>query len=167
MSCSRQQSSAKIRIMSEWNELTKALDVCYSLFLQDIGEPQENVLRLVLVEGKRNPQGESLEIAGHNFEDLHRIEPTDDSRTLELSWPQYVAYSVTNESYGKPEGRETQDSGRLLRRYTSSNFLDYVARSTITTDEYPGAQIHVRVLSENHVVDVVSTGLPILRFLSR
>ena len=151
--------------MSEWTELTKAVDACHSLFLHEIGEPQENVLRLVLVEGKLNPQGESREIGGVRFDELHRVEPTD-SRNLELTWLHYVAYNVTNESFGKPESPATSNSGRLLRRYTSSNFLDYVTRSTIATDEYPGPQIHVRVVSENHIIDVVSARLPTLRILN-
>ena len=39
-------------IMSDWLELMNVIDSCSSLFLRDIGEPEENVLRLVLHEGK-------------------------------------------------------------------------------------------------------------------
>jgi hypothetical protein len=54
--------------MSDWHELVNVIDSCSSLFLRDIGEPQENILRLVLHEGKVTPQSESLEIAGTTIE---------------------------------------------------------------------------------------------------
>jgi hypothetical protein len=77
----------------------------------------------------------------------------------------HIVYAVTNESFASPNGDETEDSGRLLRCYSQSPFLDFVARTTVATKEYPGPYTHVRVLSENHIVDVVSTGIPSLQVL--
>ena len=78
--------------MSDWHELMNVIDSCYSLFLRDIGEPEENVLRLVLHEGKVSPQRESLEIAGTKIDGLHRVYTGTDSRLIELVWRKYVAY---------------------------------------------------------------------------
>ena len=151
--------------MSGWHELATALDTCYTLFLEDLSEPQENVLRLILVGGKRNPESESQTIAGVKFEDLHRVGPTPNSRRFELVWNRYIAYSVTNESFGRPVADEVSYAGKFVRGYLKSEFLDYVARSTIATTEYPGPQMHIRIFSENHIVDVVSTEMPTLRNL--
>lgn len=152
--------------MSDWHELMKVIDSCSSLFLRHIGEPEDNVLRLVLHEGKVSPQGESLEIAGTKIDDLHRVYTGPDSRLIELVWRSYVAYGVTNESLAVEDGTTSPDSGRLLRRYAKSAFLDYVAHATLATDKYPGPYTHVEVLAENHIVDVVSTELPRLHLLS-
>ncbi len=54
----------------------------------------------------------------------------------------------------------------LLRCYARSAFLDYVAISTWATKDFPGPYTHVQVLSENHIVDVVSTEIPSLAVLS-
>lgn len=151
--------------MAEWREIAKSLDSCHSLFLQEIGEPQENALRLVLVEAERSDAAESMQVGGTTIKDLHRVQATERSRTFELIWNQYIVYAVTNESFGSPNGEETKDSGHLLRRYSQSPFLDYVVRATVATKEYPGPYTHVRVLSENHIVDVVSTGFPSLQVL--
>ena len=149
--------------MPEWREIAKSLDSCHSLFLQEIGEPQENVLRVVLVEVERRDAAESMEVGGTIINDLHRVQATERSRAFELIWNQYIVYAVTNESFGSPNGEETKDSWRLLRRYSQSPFLDYVVRTTVATKEYPGPYTHVRVLSENHIVDVVSTVFPRLQ----
>jgi hypothetical protein len=151
--------------MSDWHELMNVIDSCSSLFLRDIGEPEDNVLHLVLHEGKVSPQSESLEIGGTRIDGLHRVYTGADSRLIELVWRKYVAYGVTNESFAVQDGTSSQESGRLLRRYSNSAFLDYVAHATLATDKYPGPYMHVEVVAENHIVDVVSTELPSLHLL--
>jgi hypothetical protein len=152
--------------MAEWSEIAKLLDSCYSLFLHEMGEPREGVLRLLLLEAKRSDEEISTQVGGAIIEGLYRVQAVNDSRAFELIWNQYIAYSVTSESFASANGDETDDSGRLLRCYSQSPFLDYVARTTIARKEYPGSYTHLRVLSENHIVDVVSTvswrNIPIL-----
>jgi len=106
-------------------------------------------------------------VGGVTIEGLHRVHPTDGSRVFELIWNQYIAYAVTNESFATPNGDENADSGRLLRCYSQSPFLDYVARTTVATAEFPAPYTHARVLSESQIVDVVSTGVPTFRVLQR
>jgi hypothetical protein len=143
------------------SQLAGTLDSCHSLFLKAISEPQENALSLLVVESFVSPDSESMEIAGARIEGLHRVAPTSESREFELVWNNYVTYIVTNESYAAPEnGQSIAGSGRLIQQYEQSDFLIYVGRSTIATAEYPGPLIHLRILCENHVVDVVSTEFP-------
>jgi hypothetical protein len=164
--CYHSLTAATIATMTEWHELVSTIDSCHSLFLREIGEPEENILRIVLHEGRVNSESESQNVGGVIIENLHRVEPTSDSLVIELIWPQYIAYSVTNESFSKPEGSEAADSGRLLRRYSKSSLLDHIARSTIATKEYPGEFHHFQVVAEMHVVDVVSMGMPTFRVLN-
>lgn len=151
--------------MAEWRKVAKSLDSCHSLFLKQMGEPQENVLRILLVEAARSDETESMQVGGAIIKDLHRVQTTERSRTFELIWNQYILYAVVNESFGASNGEETDDSGRLLRRYSRSPLLNYVARTTVATSAYPGPYTHVRVLSENHIVDVVSTEIPSIQVL--
>jgi len=46
--------------MAEWSEIAKLLDSCYSLFLHEMGEPREGVLRLLLLEAKRSDEEISM-----------------------------------------------------------------------------------------------------------
>ena len=153
--------------MSEWNELLRIVAPCDSLYLREIGEPKRNTLRLVLAEGKVSSQVESLEFGGSRIENVRGVKVTADSLVIELAWQQYIAYAVMNESFSQPEGSEFDDSVRLLRRYSDSSFLAHISRATIATEEYPGHFEHVQVVSETHIVDVVSTELPSYRVLSR
>ena len=131
--------------------------------MEQIGEPSGNVLRLVVAETFVRAEAESRNIAGVIFEGLHRIEPTENSRRFELIWDSYIAYSVTNESFGSTQGPGSLDSGRHLRHYTESPFLTFVRCSTIATHEYPGPYIHLQLLTESHIVDVVSENSPLMR----
>ncbi len=149
--------------MTEWAELLRIIDSCHSLFLYEIAESETDGLRLVLREGRVSPLAESIQVGSTRIENGHRVEPTIDSLVIELVWQGYVSYGVTNESFSKPEGRETPDSGRLLRRYLDSSFLAHISRSTIATEDYPGRFEHFQVISENHIIDVASMRLPTYR----
>lgn len=149
--------------MGEYAEIALVVDSCRSLFLREISEPSQNTLRLVLVEGIMDDEVESITFAGTNIDNVRRVRATKESRVLEIIWNNYIAYVVTNESYSTAD--ESPHSGRLLRRYSQSPFLEYVQRSTCATDQYPGPSIHLCVVSETHIIDVVSTNMPTLRLL--
>jgi hypothetical protein len=147
-------------------ELADAIDSCHSLFLREICEPEENTLRLVVQETFVNPKAEARAVGGTTIEDCHRIESTAASRLFELGWNQYIAYGVTNESFALPDDeRAKRSSGRLFRIYTESPFLNYVSRATFASDKYPGPFTHICIVTEMHVVDVVSTQAPEIRLL--
>ena len=152
--------------MTELAELTRIIDSCYTIFVDEISEPEQNVLRLVLQEAEMSPETVSHKIGGTIIENLHPVEPTGRSRTLELMWKRYIAYSVTNESFASPDDdSEVRVSGRLLRTYSKSHFLDFVSHATIANEQYPGPSTHFCVVSENHVIDVVSTQMPEIQIL--
>lgn len=73
---------------------------------------------------------------------------------FEVQWPRYVAYSVRNESYTAWDDYE-EFTGRRLRVYTKSRFLDYV-RSATGPWGLSAEPKHWGVVCENHVVDVMS-----------
>jgi hypothetical protein len=147
-------------------ELTEIIDSCYTIFMSEISEPEQNVLRLVLQEAEASPETVSHNIGGTVIENLHPVEPTERSRTFELKWKQYIAYSVRNESFASPDDdSEVRVSGRLFRTYSKSHFLDFVRRATIATEQYPGPYTHFCLVSDCHVIDVISTRLPEVQIL--
>jgi len=152
--------------MTELAELTQMVDSCYTIFVREISEPEENVLRLVLQEAEKSPETVSHKIGGTVIENLHPVEATERSRTFELRWEQYIAYSVTNESFASPDGdSDVRASGRLFRTYSKSHFLDFVSRATIASEQYPGPFTHFCVVSECHVIDIISTQMPEIQIL--
>ncbi len=152
--------------MTELAELTQMVDSCYTIFVREISEPEENVLRLVLQEAEKSPESVSHKIGGTVIENLHPVEPTELSRTFELRWKQYIAYSVRNESFASPDDdSDVRASGRLFRTYSKSHFLDFVSRATIASEQYPGPFTHFCVVSECHVIDIISTQMPEIQIL--
>ena len=62
---------------------------------------------------------------------LGPVESVEGCKTFELSWKRYAAYLVTEELIGAGGTYDDEIyTGRLLRVYTKSHFLDYLARDT-------------------------------------
>jgi len=135
------------------------LDACSSLFLREIGEPRQNCLRLLIEEAFVLPEEVTVTLGGTEITGAHPVRSTANSRLFEIIWDNYVAYSVTNESYGTLNDSE-EFSGRFARLYGKSHFLDYLSRATLRCKEYPGPLQHVQLVCECHIVDVVATKFP-------
>lgn len=140
------------------------IDTCDNLFLEEIGEPADNALRLKLVEarpgGAPGPvDAEPDAVLRELLRTSTRIEHGPGCKIIELYWPSYVAYSVRNESYCVPDEYETFD-GRLFLRYTRSRYLDFVASATFADAGYPGPFVHYGIFCLNHIIDVVSVTPP-------
>jgi hypothetical protein len=138
------------------------IDSCHSLFLREITEPRESSLRLVLEEAFVLPEEVTVAVSGVEIKGGHPVRSIEGSRLFEIIWDSYVAYSVRNESYVTLDESE-ELTGRSARIYSKSHFLDYVSRATFACDEHPGPMQHVELVSECHVIDVVSTTLPRVR----
>jgi hypothetical protein len=138
------------------------IDSCYSLLVREITEPRENSLRLMIEEAFLLPEEVTVAVGGTEITGGHPIRSVEGSRLFEIIWDFYVAYSVRNESYVARDESEVF-SGRFARVYSRSHFLDYVSRATFACNEHLGPMQHVALVSENHIVDVVSTALPRVR----
>ena len=99
---------------------------------------------------------------------LHQARPIisgPGDRTVELIWPAYVAYSVIDESYAERDPNAPPHDGRVVHRLERSLFLDHLRRASFAGDEYPGPLVHHRIVTEQHVVDLVSDRPPEIRRL--
>jgi hypothetical protein len=132
-----------------------------SYFLRDIGEPDDNVLRLVILEG--GPAGPEQEVDGTDLKAIPVL-PLPESRPLELVWDNYVVYAVRNESFVNAEHVRPVSQAMLTER-TGTEFLAFVTRSTMAGDAYPGPLRHWELLCLNHVIDVAAVSAPAIREL--
>jgi len=138
------------------------IDSCKWLFLRELSEPEENSLRVVVEEARADGPPEDIVILGKLIRGTRPIESVEGCRLFELVWPSYVAYSVRNESFTSWDDSE-QWEGKLFRRYSKFHFLDFVARGTLATEQYPGPLRHWCLVCFRHIVDVVGCEEPELR----
>jgi hypothetical protein len=134
------------------------------LFLTEIGEPEDNVLRLVIEEARASGEPEEMRIGDVTLSGVRPIVSDDSCYAYEVVFDSYVAYSVRNESYTSEDKSEVF-TGNLFRVYSKSRFRDYVNAATFATDEYPGKLSHYEIVCENHIVDVVSVAEPEISIL--
>lgn len=130
-------------------------------YLEEIGEPADNTLRIVVVEAAA--QGPETEVPNLQIT-AREITPISDQKPIEIFWEEYIAYSVRNESYAIPEEGQPPLQSMLSER-TDTAFLAFVAKSTLATNEYPGPFRQWELVCLNHVIDVASTSAPIIRSL--
>jgi len=150
----------------EEHPVWKQIDGSAYLFLNRLYEPRDNALTIILEEAVANEtkRGPTV-IAGVSLGDACPIEPTSECSVFKLEWKSYVSYCVTEEMHGSCGKYDDEEYvGRLLRVYTRSHFLDFIAKDT-------GAHFepyrHYKIACQNHNVDVVSAAPPELQSLSR
>lgn len=156
--------------MSEQTALDE-LNVVECLFLRHLSEPRDNSLRLVVQEAVVNQsvrvrrEFPELPELTEILKDAWPIESIEGCKTFELFWESYAAYLVTNESVGTiaPGGYGDEVfTGKHLRIYTKSHFLDHLARDTGPLDPIQ----HYKLMCENHLIDVAAYGPPVIRVIA-
>jgi hypothetical protein len=141
------------------------IDSCKYLYLREVGEPRDNQLRVVVEEAGTGPFPESRTVAGVAFTELHAIESNENSRLFEIIWEHYIAYNIMNESYARVDDYDVAQSGKLMKIYSRSHFLDYLALASIASEDYPGPFRHYCLICLNHVIDVACSTPPTINLL--
>ena len=149
----------------DWEHGARQINDCEYLLVEEIRPLNNLALGLVIVEAKaqdRQVKPKNSSDWEKIFADAKPIEPDPSCRLFQLLFDEnsMISYSVLNESYSKyPESYE-QFTGKLFRLFSSSYLLDYTAKSTIASAEYPGPLQHYQIATLNHVIDVISTKPP-------
>jgi hypothetical protein len=148
--------------MSNNPELDSLNSVKY-LFLRRLSEPRDNSLRLVVEEAIENRLAPAPAPSDNPELDeiLKRswpIESIQGCKTFELTWSRYAAYLVTEELIGSGGSYDDETyTGKLLRVYTKSHFLEYLARDT-------GGHVepvqHYKLICLNHLIDIGAYASP-------
>jgi hypothetical protein len=151
----------------EDHEVWKKIDSSAYLFLNKLTEPRDNALRIVLDEAVASPAeaGPKMFPGGINLGESTPIKPTSNCLIFVLNWKSYVAYCVTEEMVGSCGKYEDEIyTGRLIRSYSKSHFLDFIEKNT-------GAHFepyrHYKIACLNHIIDIVSSSEPELQAISR
>jgi hypothetical protein len=105
------------------------------LYLREVSEPRDNSLKLVVEEAVVNRSGAAklpaeLEAV---LTDASPVGSVKGCRVFELYWKRYAAYLVTEEMVGSTsmDGYDDESyTGKIVRVYTRSHFLDHLARDT-------------------------------------
>ncbi|WP_445145037.1 hypothetical protein [Dyella sp. Tek66A03] len=153
--------------MIETDAQIEAIRSAKYLYLGSISEPEDNCLRLVILEATSdllpNQAIEPLEVMGlpaGPFSEAKPILHGPGCRIFEVVWESYIGYAVQNESFHLPEPKESEGAGRLFVRYTKSTYLDYLAKVTFATADFPGPFVHWRIYCLNHTIEVASMAAP-------
>jgi len=136
------------------------------LYMDSISEPQDNCLRLVILEATRDVlpgqmagPAEVTALPGP-FSAARPILHGTGCRIFEIVWESYIGYAVQNESFHVPEPKESEGEGRLFVRYTKSVYLDYLAKVTFASADFPGPFVHWGIYCLNHTIEVASMAAP-------
>jgi hypothetical protein len=134
------------------------------LYLTEIGEPEDNVLRLVIEQATTSDEESDLKIGNTLITGLRDIVSDERCFSYEIIFESYIAYSVLNESFAQVDKLEVF-TGNLFRIYSKSHFLDYVKVATFASEDYPGIFSHYEIVALNHIVEIASVGSPQINVL--
>ena len=136
------------------------------IYLTEIGEPDVNVLRIVIEEAKVSSETEDIDLGTAKITDVHPIISDETCFAYEVIFGSYIAYAVLNESYASVDEYEKY-TGRFFRVYSKSHFLDYIGAATFATEDYPGKFTHYEIACLDHVVEVITIDEPEIKLLRR
>jgi hypothetical protein len=149
-----------------------AIRSCKYLYLDAISEPEDNQLRIVILEATTGATVSEQQLAAEDNEAIRlilagskAIEHLEGCKKFELVWEIYIGYSVVNESYSNGEPESSNGKGRLLVEYEKSEYLEYLSRASFATADYPGPYKHWALYCLNHTIDVASQVEPRVRIL--
>ncbi len=152
------------------NDPISAIEACEFLYLHAVSEPEEGGVRLVVHEAKTGGPVEADILASEPLPELKKILAESsaivhgpDCKVFTITWDKYIGYCVENESFALPEPSSSIGEGRLLRTYSQSVYLDFIAKASFASPEYPGPFKHWAVLCLDHIINVVSTEEPTIR----
>ena len=134
------------------------------LYLTDISEPEDNVLRLVIEEARAGGEPEELKIGEVLLSGASPVVSDEHCNAYEILFGSYVAYCVRNESF-VGQNKSGEFVGRLFCVYSKSHFLDYVRVATFASDDFPSKLNHYGINCLNHITDVVSVEEPVISIL--
>jgi hypothetical protein len=138
------------------------------LYLRQLAEPRDNSLTAVVEEAVVNRAG----VASFHPEleailkDASPIESVKGCRVFEIHWKRYAAYLVTEELVGSNSATGYDDehyTGKVLRVYTKSHFLDHLARDT---GGHTDPVQHHKLVCLNHLIDVAAYAPPEVRVVA-
>ncbi|MGI4797482.1 MAG: hypothetical protein ACRYG8_26235 [Janthinobacterium lividum] len=158
----------------DFTTLLADIDTCPSFYLRRLWEPRDNELSIIIDEAKSSPSLRAdltleektgierglVDMGGSPYTFLSML---PDSRAFSLTWQQYKAYHVTNETYDVRDKDDLVTAGRLVKLFERSAYLDYINMRTFDMPDIRGPLAHVGVFCLNHSIDVVGFGLPVIR----
>jgi hypothetical protein len=146
--------------------LLEQIDQHEYLELTEIGEPDPNVLRIVVAEAKASSETRDIDLGTAKITDVHPIISDETCQEYEIIFGSYIVYAVLNESYASVDESE-KFTGQFFRMYSKSHFLDYARAATLATEDYPGKFTHYEIVCLDHIVEVISVDEPEITILRR
>lgn len=132
------------------------IDSSHSLYLTRIEEPEDNTLSLIIEEARPVGSEEDIEVGGVIIPNSREIVSDESCSAWKISFDNYIAYSVRNESFTFLDPGEER-TARLFCLYTKSKFIDYVREATIAKSVFPElTSQHYSINCLNHIIDVIS-----------
>ena len=119
---------------------------------------EETDLELCIVVDEAKVPGGELE----TFDNATAYGPIVSDETCKrykITFKNYVAYSVTNETCAGGDSDE-EFTGKVFRTYSKSQFLAYIASSTSGLIDVLSPYTHYEIVTLNQVIDVAATREP-------
>ena len=136
------------------------LDEFYASFLH-AAMYTEGDLRIIVAEGFRAAEPEDITIAGRVIKGTYAIDPSEESRLVEVRFSRPIAWQLVDESFTAGNEYELREDKFALQVLTQSRYLDYVLLNHGWFKEMGrGPGKHYRVWTENEVIDVVACEAP-------
>lgn len=137
-------------------------------YIENVAD-QGNTLTILIQEATGLGPEEEQTISSIDLGVAREIVPNGSDRLLEISWENYVGFSVLNESYANVD-EANQNHERKYKfavgQPSAGWFVEYMRQAAFADDNYPGPLKYWEVVGNDHVVHIWSNVEPKVRLMT-
>ena len=117
-------------------------------------------LWLVLVECGPAAKPETLELLGHRFEPVHRLEPLNGGKRVIVHFTGVICFHVFDENSRLEDAGGEEREPDVLALHKNSTLIAWLKESTVLHLLEPGAWLHYSLLTANEYYHVITETQP-------
>ena len=140
------------------------IDDSHTLFLDKIEySSNDKMLNIFVLEGIKTEVAEPLELPGGiTLDNSYALKTTIESRKYLIKFEDPVTWQTVDESFTTFNEDEKRDSDGFIQIIKNSEYFKYVTQNHGWYEENIGKGTHIRVWTENEVIDVVCCSEPVI-----
>ncbi|WP_423148127.1 hypothetical protein [Rubrolithibacter danxiaensis] len=132
------------------------------LFLTKLHEPSDNSLEIEVRESFTSPLSTDVVVGEKTIKDCYEVSINEYGTSFNISFINYVAYQVLNESFYSFRENENYVAGKYSTFciFSESSYLDFVLKETYADEIFPKELRHYGLYCQNHIVHIIALNEP-------
>lgn len=134
------------------------------LFLTKLYKPTDNSLEIEVGEPFTSPVSTNVVVGEKTIKDCYKVSVNEYGVSFRISFANYVAYQVLNESFYNFNNNDNYVAGKYSTFciFSKSSYLDFILKETYANAIHSGELKHYALYCLNHIVHIIAFNEPVI-----